>query len=159
MAFKQEKTWLIFKVLDLGGIYSDMSFNIDKYSEFNKLINTSKPYIHEFLSLKMQTEHLIQTIHDKFQQLIPSQRSKRGILNPLGSVIKVITGNLDHDDAIRYDSQISELKANHRHVEKKLTLISEMLDSFINNTETLHNDTLVLDERLKRIENSKTYPY
>lgn len=37
-------------------------------------------------------------------------------------------------------------------MDKKITLVSKMLNGFVNSTEILHNNTLILDERLKRIE-------
>lgn len=89
---------------------------------------------------------------NKFEQLIPSYRIKRGLLNPLGSLIKIVTGNLDHDDAVRYDKLISELNGKQIHVDKKITVISTMLDTLVNSTETLHNNSLILEDRLKRIE-------
>lgn len=40
----------------------------------------------------------ITSLLESFYRLKPLKRSKRGILNPLGSIIKTITGNLDDDD-------------------------------------------------------------
>ena len=151
-AFKQQDKWLIFKKLDLGNLLNDFNFNLNKYNEFSNLINVSQPYSYEFLGLKVQVDYLSNILIDKFQQLIPSYKSKRGLLNPLGSLIKIITGNLDNEDAIRYDSIVSELKINQAYTDKKITLISKMLDSFINSTEALHNNTLILNEKIQRIE-------
>lgn len=61
-------------------------------------------------------------------------------------------GILDHSNAIRYDSIISQLKSNQLIIDRKITLVSKMLDGFVNSAEILHNKTLILDERLKGIE-------
>ncbi|CAK1583893.1 unnamed protein product [Parnassius mnemosyne] len=98
-----------------------------------------------------QCEYIRDITVQKFQQLMP-RRFKRGILNPLGSVLKIITGNLDHEDALKYDKLTSELSHNQIIISKKLTLVSKMLDSFINATETLNNNSVMLDARLKSVE-------
>lgn len=36
-------------------------------------------------------------------------RQKGGLFNPLGSIVKAITGNLDQEDAERYDAATSKL--------------------------------------------------
>lgn len=70
----------------------------------------------------------------------------------MGSVIKLITGNLDHNDAIRYEKLISELDHNQIITSKKLTIVSKMFDSFVNATETIHQNTVNLHNRLTKIE-------
>lgn len=130
-AFKQEDRWVIAKILDLSGIKKDLNFNIDKYSDFNRLIDVNQPYIHEFSYMKSQVEYIRDVTIQKFSQLIPSYRVKRGLLNPLGSIVKLITGNLDHEDAMKYDSMISDLNGKQSSSNKKITLISKMLDNLI----------------------------
>lgn len=39
-------------------------------------------------------------------------RVKRGLINGLGSVVKFITGNLDHEDELRYNSIVNHLQKN-----------------------------------------------
>lgn len=35
------------------------------------------------------------------RKIHPISRQKKGLINPLGPLIKIITGNMDHDDAIK----------------------------------------------------------
>ncbi|XP_049878391.1 uncharacterized protein LOC126375481 [Pectinophora gossypiella] len=156
-AYRQEDKWTVIKVLDLNDIKETLKFNVNKFLEFDKLVDVNKPFSHEFYNIRLHAYDLYNITINKFRQLVPSSRFKRGILNPLGSLIKVVTGNLDHEDAIKYDKLISELKGNQIHTEKKLIIVSKMLDGLINSTETLHNNTLILDERLKRIEKIVKY--
>lgn len=57
-------------------------------------------------------------------------RAKRGLLNPLGTLIKDITGNLDHDDAVRFENAIQVLNNNEKRIadtfNKHITLYKEM---------------------------------
>lgn len=153
-AFIQQDKWSIIKIISLEGIVKDLNYNVEKYSEFNDIVNQNKSYINEISDLKTQVEYLRDETVNKVRQLIPSKRIKRGIINPLGSIIKVITGNLDHDDAIRYDKIISELKTQGQGLANKITLVSEMMDHFLNSTQIMDSNAKIMNERLQRIENT-----
>lgn len=84
-------------------------------------------------------------------QIIPIIRVKRGILNPLGSLIKVISGNLDNEDALKYDRLISEVKSSQEATTKRFTLISKIVDSFINITNSSRNNFIQLDKEIWEI--------
>lgn len=156
-AYKQEDRWILVKRMDLSLIENDLNFNIDKFRNFSNLVDKNKPFDYEFKNIQEQVEFLMDSALEKYRQLIPNSRTKRGLVNPLGSLIKLITGNLDHDDAIKYDQVISELEGKQHHSEKKISVISTMLNGLINSTETLHENSLILDERLKRIERIVKY--
>ena len=151
-AYKQENKWIIIKVLDLSIIFRDLEFNINRYNEFDKLINVNKPYLLEFTNMKMEVEYLINNTIEKVRQIAPVKRFKRGLINPLGSFIKAISGNLDNNDAIRYDTLINKLHDKESLIESKITLVSKMMDYNINSTEILYNNSIIMSERLKRVE-------
>ncbi|XP_048484465.1 uncharacterized protein LOC125490154 [Plutella xylostella] len=148
----QQDNWLIFKVLDLNGLLMELEYNNRKYSNFSKLVSVDKPYFNEFLGIREQVEYLQKITIDKFKQIIPSHRVRRGILNPIGSIIKVITGNLDQEDAQHYEQLISNLNNQQISTNKRLTVVSKMIDGLINSSEILHNNSKIMDNRLKRIE-------
>lgn len=79
----------LVKTISLEGIGTDLSFNIKKYTEFNNLLKKDKSLLYEIIGLKAQAEYLRDEASEKYQQLVPSKRYKRGILNPLGSLILV----------------------------------------------------------------------
>uniref|UniRef100_A0A1E1WG39 Envelope fusion protein n=2 Tax=Pectinophora gossypiella TaxID=13191 RepID=A0A1E1WG39_PECGO len=102
----------------------------------------------ECTDIKVQTEHIKNITIQKFRQLIPSVRQKRGLLNPIGSLIKVLTGNLDNEDAIRYDSQISKLQQQQHSVSMKIALITEIMGSVANVTNATKNNFIQLDKEI-----------
>lgn len=61
-----------------------------------------------------QLEHLNSKIDKASSQIISLEphRSKRGLIDGLGSVIKSISGNLDYTDAIKYDNALMSLQNN-----------------------------------------------
>lgn len=152
-AFLQKDKWILVKTISLEGIGTDLSFNIKKYTEFNNLLKKDKSLLYEIIGLKAQAEYLRDEASEKYQQLVPSKRYKRGILNPLGSLIKVITGNLDQDDAEHFDNLISNIHNREQATNQRITIVSEMLDHFMNTTKTLDDNTKVLDKRITQIEN------
>lgn len=151
-AFKQEDKWTIVKVLDLSKIDFTLKFSLKKYKEFSDLIDKNKQCAKTFLGLRKQVEYLRDITIDKLKQLIPTNRVKRGIINPLGSIIKLISGNLDHEDAIHYDSLITQLKGKQIATDKKMTIISKTIDAFVNSSETLQKNTDILNDKLRNIE-------
>lgn len=99
----------------------------------------------------MQVDYTRNLTIEKLNQLLPSKRSKRGILNPLGSLIKVITGNLDNDDAVKYDTMIKDVKANQNAINTKVTVIAEMMESFINISNSTKYNFIQLDKAISEI--------
>ena len=154
-AYLQTDYWTIIKVLNLNKIYDDLNFVISKYNEFNSLINKNISYLRDFQVARLHVEYIRDITVQKYEQLVPQKRFKRGLFNPLGSLIKIITGNLDYNDAVRYEKIISQLANDQTTMRNKFTLISKMLDSFINTTEVLNQNSVVLDERLKIVEYDK----
>lgn len=152
-AFLESNEWSIIKTIKLEGIASDLYFNVQKYSEFcAKIMLYNNSHINDSIQLKVQVEYIRDEAIEKLQQLIPSKRFKRGLINPIGSLIKVITGNLDHEDAIHYDELITGLKTREQAISSKVTIISEMLDHVINSTKIMDENTRILNKRFTRIE-------
>lgn len=56
-------------------------------------------------------------------------RSKRGLINGLGSIIKSISGNLDNEDLITLENK---LKNNKALIKQRISLTSKILDNFHN---------------------------
>lgn len=63
---------------------------------------------------EFQINYLNDKIDRSFEQLtsLEPSRAKRGLINTFGSVIKSITGNLDYEDALKYDNAIKTLHSN-----------------------------------------------
>lgn len=69
--------------------------------------NTTQPFF-KMLNIRMER------LSDNFYRLKPVHRQKRGLLNPLGTFIKSLTGNLDDNDLllIRQSMENSRTKTN-----------------------------------------------
>lgn len=146
--------WTLVKILDLSTIRDDLEFNRNRYADLNIYVNnyfSHKPFNSDINDIKMQVDYTRNLTIEKLNQLLPSKRSKRGILNPLGPLIKVITGNLDNDDAVKYDTMIKDVKANQNAINTKVTVIAEMMESFINISNSTKYNFIQLDKAISEI--------
>lgn len=81
----------------------------------NQLTNASNCLTNGTFDLfKFQLKYLYTKLGKVSAQLSTfySKRTRRGLIDPLGSVIKSISGNLDYTDAIKYDNAIKILRNN-----------------------------------------------
>lgn len=69
---------------------------------------------HTYMLYELQIEYLSSKLVKVINHLetLETTRIKRGLIDGLGSVVKTITGNLDHSDALRYDNAIKNLQDN-----------------------------------------------
>lgn len=149
--------WTLIKRFDLKLVSDDLLVNSIKLNELNGLVdaNWNKSYVTlVFNNFRIQTDYIRNKTLDKYRQLVPSYRIRRGIINPLGSIIKIITGNLDIEDAHRYDKLIENIISKENHISKKVTLISEVVDGLYNATHVVNNNVLQLNRKIKDIQNN-----
>lgn len=148
--------WTILKQLDLNLIFEDITVNAIRFNDLNNIVDTNynETYIRiVYSNFRLQVEYIMNLTIKKCRQLAPSYRVKRGIINPLGSIIKIITGNLDIEDAHRYDELIEHVQMKQKKIFQKVTLVSEVINGLYNVTNSLNNNMLQLDNNLKIIQN------
>lgn len=135
---------------------------MDRYLNLNKYIqgHSEKDFIGpEIHSIKTQTDYVKNSTVEKISELVPTRRLKRGLLNPLGSVIKLITGNLDNDDALRYDAMINEVKTQQNSIDRKVTVITEVLNTLIDSTNNSRTNFIQLDNAITNIRQRMNESY
>lgn len=106
--------------------YSRVKSTIESYSfssYFVELDNFNRALLYQ-----------LKSVEQKFNAISPNKRIKRGLINGLGSIIKGITGNLDANDAKRYDQAIRDLEDNQKEViqnlNKEISLTSKIIENF-----------------------------
>lgn len=113
-----------------------------------------------FNTYKTQLKYLYTKVDTLSQRLATFQsvRMKRGLINPLGSIIKSITGNLDHEDALRYDNAIDILENNNHNlmnsIKQHTTLSKKWVDDqalviskLTKNQQQLQNATKIFEKK------------
>lgn len=156
-ALVSHDAWTLIKILDLKLLYEELESNIGNYI---KLKNHVQNYFNtttldtDLIEVETQADYAMNITIEKFKQLNPSVRSKRGLLNPLGSLIKTITGNLDNDDAIKYETLIQEVKSKQNVMNNKMTIVTEMLGSFTKIANSTKSNFINIQESIQDINRS-----
>jgi hypothetical protein len=113
---------IFIHVIELDKIGESIRTIIKQKDHMDKLENMYKQiefdnHIHYYKRRYISSN--IENIIKRYNSLI-SKRFKRGLVNELGSLIKRISGNLDYNDAIRYDSAIDNLTNNQDVIKNKI---------------------------------------
>lgn len=149
--------WTFVQIFNLTGIINEFNILKAQYERLKSTIESSEHYKREYHN----SYNLIATIQIKISnqlaQINPlNRRYKRGLINGLGSIIKVITGNLDHEDARHYDEAIGSLTNNQMKmkaiVNTQTSLLENSIKKFVNVTKTLEHNQVVLESRLLQVE-------
>jgi hypothetical protein len=96
------------------------------------------------------------------------ERSKRGILNSLGSIWKTLTGNLDSSDGEYYDQRIDKLEKDDREIKNLIKEHIQVTTSTIKNfnftiqklqiDEQIFNDDFkIIEDEINKIEDNNYY--
>ncbi|KAK9730315.1 Baculovirus F protein [Popillia japonica] len=116
---------------------------------------SEKWYITEMHNYRYIIDHLQEEIENLIEQILPNHRQRRGIINGLGSIIKVITGNMDQEDAERINQQIQDLqqgqKNNAKVLKKQISLAKNAIVSFNNTISNLKHNQVILESRILQI--------
>lgn len=128
---------------------------INHYQKLEKTINSSSlthriPLYEAYKYLGYE----ISVVNQKMNSLFPS-RAKRGLINPMGSLIKYITGNLDEDDAKEIHQNILELENSQNNVIKKvnkqISLTNHLMQNFNNTVTTVTNNQKSIENKINEI--------
>lgn len=150
-------SWTVIKILDLRFIYEELELTMDSYVRLKRQVEScfnTKAFDLDFAGVESQTDYIMKVTIEKYKQLIPSVRSKRGLINPLGSLIKTITGNLDNDDAVMYEKLIHEVKTNQAAISNKMTIVTEMVSTFTKIANSTKINFIQIEESIQDINRS-----
>ena len=102
--------------------------------------------------LKLKTLEL----ENKINSLLPRHRNKRGIINGLGSIIKIISGNMDADDAQKINTELVTLNSNQKEINqnfnKQIILNNDMIRRFENIREHVNSQQTKIENYLKIVK-------
>lgn len=130
-----------------------------------ELVKTENIYIHRESNDRErihrdQFKYIIETIENKFFYLLPEIkvnkiRRKRGLINGLGSIVKAITGNLDEEDAIKFEKEIYTLKKYVKQSQTKqnqnIGLMNSFMKEYDNTLKKIKNNQDIIIDNLNRI--------
>lgn len=131
---------------------------LDKYKENIDNIHDSLAIFDnttEYTGMVEILKRKVDEVKTKLDAMMPHKRTKRGLIDGLGTIIKGITGNLDANDAIRINNEINKIFDNERQLETKLTqqsqLNGQMIERFGNITAHINQQQKTITDYLKHI--------
>lgn len=87
-------------------------------------------------------------------------RTKRGLINGLGSIIKQISGNLDAEDGKHFESLIENLQQNQNSIIKQInqqySINNQMIENFNKTIKDIELNELLMVSRIKQLESLTT---
>lgn len=85
---------------------------LNQYNHTNIIIQNHHQHSSEITTYQKTINYIIDLIEEKISPFSNNLRSKRGLINGLGMLIKQITGNMDSEDSKKITSMLSSLKNN-----------------------------------------------
>lgn len=100
--------------------YSQIIQQLEQQTNHLSEIISSKNNFKYILNDKREiTQQKLRILQETFKFLLPT-RSKRGLINGLGSLIKDLTGNLDNQDLIDIQKALTEIHSNQDSLNKQI---------------------------------------
>lgn len=94
----------------------------------------------------------------RVEKLLPMSRQKRGLINGLGNVIKIVTGNLDDSDGRRIEDSLKTISENQKdltvNVNKQEGINNDILTRFDNITEHINREQQIINNFLNSYRDS-----
>lgn len=141
---------------DLNPIIEEINKLKNESLILQQLVETNEDYqfeISNYLKILKFAENRVDT---KLSEILPQpQRTKRGLINALGSIFKSITGNLDYTDGERYDKLINQVQTNQIKLSKTIrtqnSLTVALIDKFNETVQQIRHNEKLLETRLRQI--------
>lgn len=152
----QEYTHSLIHYYDLNPLISEIN-KLKTHSEnLRQSVKLNSDYSNDTSNYLKVLELTEDKVENKLIELLPNpKRLKRGLINGLGSIFKVISGNLDATDGEKYDKLIEELQNNQNNLAQSLRKQNSLSLSLINKfnstiRQMIHNEKL-LESKINQI--------
>ena len=159
--------------LYINSQYSFYYYNLTSVTnEYYKLINNKNEiFNHMDKNLTIELKTYINILKFNCEQLsdkikiLTSHRSKRGIVNGLGTIVKTLTGNLDAEDGRKYDEMFEKINRNMNLLQTQnfetVSLNKKTISKFNIQLENIkHNERILKDQIIeikKAIESNNNW--
>ncbi|XP_050315541.1 uncharacterized protein LOC126750082 [Anthonomus grandis grandis] len=151
--------WTFIQIYDINPIISQYLIMQKTIYDLEKNIENCSLYKKEYFNSYNLASTLKEKIKNQILQINPfslKTREKRGLINGLGSIVKSITGNLDNEDAQRYDSAITSIMQNENNIkllmQEQITIIDNSNKLFQKLSKNLTSNQNILESQIKEIQ-------
>lgn len=154
----QEQSHTLIHYYDLNPIIAEINKLGEQSTDLINKVETStiRDYhfdTSEYLKILNLTK---EKVENKIKEILPHPlRSKRGLINGLGSIFKSISGNLDASDGEHYEKLISELQNNQNklssNIIKSNSVSVEIINKFNQTVRQITHNEELLQSRINSI--------
>jgi len=99
----------------------------------------------------------LQQLRGRVERLLPKKRLRRGLINGLGKVVKIVTGNLDEDDGRRIENNFKTITNNQKELTAKANkqeiFNNDIKERFNNITEHINREQQIINQYLNNYKN------
>lgn len=138
----------IIKLQDYIDNVNKIRKSIETLTEITNITNNTTDTFHINMKFK--------NLETKLNSILPKSRNKRGIINGLGSVIKIISGNMDAEDAEKINKEISKLGIKqdnlNKQYNKQITINEKMINRFKNITDHINLQQESIEKYLRKFK-------
>lgn len=151
--------WSIIRTFDIQPLQSGLQYIKQKHIVLKDTMQNSTygdTYTYELNNYQNLLKYHLNEAEKLMSQIIPSEetRKRRGLVNGLGTIWKSITGNLDQEDAERYNQAIEQLSTSQNNLklmmEEQISLTEEAITKFSSTLQTIINNQFQLDTQLQQ---------
>lgn len=152
----KDYTFTLIHYYDLNPIILEINKLHIKSANISGLLSINKEYLVEasnYLKILNLTKDRVET---KIKEILPHpERTKRGIINGLGSIFKAITGNLDASDGERYEQLINDLQNSQRSLQvntlKQRSLSLQVIKKFNSTISQISHNEKLIESKINQI--------
>lgn len=146
---------------DLIPVSNQINTLKQQYNDVTKAIEQglSSPYFYALQNFNQGILFQLELVENKFNSIYPfidDTRVKRGLINGLGSIVKAISGNLDQEDAEKYNRAIEHLQSKQQQVisqiNKEISLTTKILDNYNKTISLVLHNQDVITRGIEKIE-------
>lgn len=154
---KSEHTFVHY--YDLNPLYRELEKLDNQHTFLNETLKNILKFEHDFQNYNNIITFTRNAIIDKINNIkahaVNKNRIKRGLVDGLGTVVKVITGNLDANDGKRIDEIIKHLQHNENNIKNQINLgysvTTQIIKSFNDTLRNIEHNELILKSRIMQL--------
>lgn len=153
----QQSEHTLVHYFELSQINSKIQNLNDHYQNLQQMINKNDKVNNEINNYDRIFRHFYSTVRDKLNNIYPNGqiRSKRGLIDGLGSAIKFITGNMDANDAARINKIVQNLEKGHdklqQQIDNQYSISNNILAQFNATIKNVHFNEVLLKTKIMKM--------
>lgn len=154
--------WKLISYLNIKPIHDKLEFIESVYLNTKQLCINEPVYNDLFLCntplnlLKITIPYLFQT-EQSLRDLMGHTRTKRGLLNIIGTVFKTMFGTLDENDGKLYNDALNEVEKNEKQItnllSQQIQVVKSTITNFNNTITNLDKNREVFNENFQKLTN------